>query len=63
MLRKCLEDARTAAAEAQICSSQRAKEAQTVLEALQADAESTVGAEEAARAVLSEKVAEVEAAQ
>jgi hypothetical protein len=63
MLRKSLEDARTTGAEAQTSSSQRVKEAETILETLKADAESTTGAEEAARVVLSEKKTALESAE
>lgn len=63
MLRKCLEEARAAAGEAQVGIAQRVKEAQTVLETLQADKESLTATEEAAHVVLSEKVAALETAQ
>lgn len=63
MLRKSLELARAKAGENQVAASQRSTEAQTVLETLQADVQSTTGVEEAARAELKEKVAAVELAQ
>jgi hypothetical protein len=62
MLRKSLEEARAAAGEAQVATTQRVKEAQIILEALQADVESSTGAEEAAHAVLNEKASAVEVA-
>lgn len=63
MLRKSLEQARAAAGEAQVTSTQRVNEAQTVLEALQADADRTKADEESAQSVLNEATAALEAAQ
>jgi len=57
MVRKALEEGRTEAETRQAAAAQHVKEARTVLEALQADAESNVASEDAARAVLAEKVA------
>jgi hypothetical protein len=62
MLRKSLEDARVAAGEAQTASARRMKEAQSLLETLQAGVESNAGAEEAAQVSLKETVAAVEKA-
>lgn len=63
MLRKSLEEARARAGETQVTCAQRVKEAETILEALKADAESTTGSQEAARQFLSEKISALEAAQ
>jgi len=62
-LRKSLEEARAAAGEVLVGTNQRVTEAKTVLETLQADAESTTAAEGAAQVVLNEKIAELEAAE
>lgn len=63
MLRKGLDQARASALEAQAAKERDTKEAQTVLEVCQADMESKKAAEDAARAVLTEKLTALEEAQ
>jgi len=63
MLRKCLEESRARAGEAQVAAGQSVKEAQTALETLKVNAESHVAAEDAARTDFNEKVAALQSAQ
>lgn len=63
MIRKSLEQARVNAGEARVVASQRVQEAQTVLEALQADKQSTESDVEAAQSALSDKTVFLEAAR